>query len=130
MAARNPVAAPVDLRAVQARLLRHRWKRVTPGMDGLGSWQHRARRLGLIHSVALEEDGEVWEHVSLSREDGDLPSWEQTRDVFREVAGPTALGIIVVAPKPEHVDIAEVMHVWRCLTRRPLPDFTRGFGTI
>lgn len=117
-------------RAVEARLSRHRWKCVTPGGDGLGAWKHGARGLGLIHSVAVEQDGELWEHVSVSRRDGTLPSWEQTRDVFREVAGDDALGIIVVPPKAEHVDLAEVAHVWRCLTRRPIPDFARGGRSI
>ena len=55
-----------------------------------------------------------------------MPSWVQVRDVFHEVAGPEALGIIVVPPKSEHVNIGEVAHVFRCLTRRPIPDFTRG----
>jgi hypothetical protein len=115
---------------VEARLHAHRWKLVTPGADGLGLWKHGARRLGLIHSVAVEQDGELWEHVSLSRSDGQMPSWTQTRDVFREVCGPDALGIIVVPPKSEHVDIAEVAHVWHCMTRRPLPDFTQGGRSI
>jgi hypothetical protein len=118
------------LRAVEARLKRHRWTCVQRGADGLGAWRHGARGLALIHSVATELDGELWEHVSLSRADGTMPTWEQTRDVFREVCGPDALGIIVIPPKAEHVDIDEVAHVWRCLTRRPLPDFTRGSGSI
>jgi hypothetical protein len=118
------------LLAAEARLRRHRWKCDGAGADGLGSWVHRARGLALIHSVALEQDGELWEHVSVVRRDGLMPSWEQTRDVFREVAGDDALGIIVVPPKSEHVDIAEVAHVWRCLTRRPVPDFTHGLRSI
>lgn len=122
-----PVAS---LRAAETRLKRNRWVHIQRGADGLGAWKHRARGLGMIHSIALEQDGEVWEHISLSRADDQMPSWAQVRDVFHEVAGPEALGIIVVPPKSEHVNIAEVAHVWRCLTRRPLPDFTRGHGTI
>lgn len=118
------------LRAVEARLTRHRWKCAQRGADGLGAWKHGARGLGLIHSVATEQDGELWEHISLSRSDGAMPAWEQVRDVFREVCGPDALGIIVVPPKSEHVDLAEVAHVWRCLSRRPIPDFTRGSRSI
>jgi hypothetical protein len=116
--------------AARARLQRNRWKQVTQGMDGLGAWRHGARRLHVIHSVAVEQDGEVWEHISLSRDDDAMPTWEQVRDVFHEVCGPDALGIIVIPPKSEHVNLAEVAHAWRCVTRRPLPDFTRGLGTI
>lgn len=127
----HAIAVEVEpLSVVKHRLLRHRWVCHTPGHDGLGSWMHRARGLGLIHSVAIEQDGDLWEHISLSRSDGTLPSWEQVRDVFHEVAGPEALGIIVVPPKSEHIDLAEVQHVWRCLTKRPIPDFTRGGRSI
>lgn len=113
-----------------ARLKRHHWKLVTRAADGLGAWEHRARQLGLIHSIAIEQDNELWEHISVSRFDGTLPTWEQVRDTFHTIAGPQALGIIVIPPKAEHVNLAEVAHVWRCLTRRPIPDFTRGLGTI
>lgn len=113
-----------------ARLRRARWQLDTPGADGLGRWIHRARGLTLIHSATIEADGELWEHVSVSRSDGELPSWVQLRDVFHEVCGPEALGVIVIPPKAEHVDIAEVAHAWHCVTRRPLPDFTQGSGSI
>src|SRR5579864_9512721 len=49
------------MRAAEARLRRYRWRLVTPGADGLGSWRHRARGLGLVHSIALELDGHWWE---------------------------------------------------------------------
>lgn len=120
----------VSLRPAEARLRRNKWRQVNRGLDGLGSWTHGARGLGLIQSVAVEEDGQLWEHISVSRRDGRLPSWEQLRDTFREVAGDDALGVVVIPPKAEHVDLAEVAHVWHCLTRRPLPDFTRGSGSI
>ena len=114
----------------RARLQRNHWKQLRRGIDGLGAWRHSPRKLVLIHSFGTESDGHLWEHVSLSRDDGLMPSWEQVRDVFHEVCGSDALGIIVVPPKAEHVNIAEVAHIWRCLTRRPLPDFTRGTGSI
>jgi hypothetical protein len=117
-------------RVTEARLRRNRWRHLVPGRDGLGAWEHGARGLKLIHSVALEQDGQVWEHVSVSRRDGQMPSWVQLRDTFREVAGRDALGVVVIPPAAEHVDIAEVAHVWHCLTRRPLPDFTHGGRSI
>lgn len=118
------------LRAVEARLTAHHWVCERRGADGLGQWWNRRRKLALIHSVALEADGELWEHVSLSRRDGEMPSWDQVRNVFHEVCGSEALGVIVVPPKSEHVNIAEVAHVWHCIGRRPLPDFTGGTGSI
>jgi hypothetical protein len=117
-------------RIAETRLRRYRWRLVTPGADGLGQWEHDARGLGLIHSVAREQDGQVWEHISISRYDGKMPSWAQLRDTFREVAGDGALGVVVIPPRSEHVDIAEVAHAWHCLTARPLPDFTQGTRSI
>ena len=102
----------------------------TGGIDGLGAWQHTARGLAFVHSIAEELDGEIWEHISVSRSDGVMPSWETTRDVFREVAGDQAIGLIVIPAKDKHVDIAEVSHVWHCLTKDPVPDFTRGSQSI
>ena len=120
----------MSFQIARARLKRHGWKQMEIGADGLGAWKHGPRGLGMIQSVGVEQDGMLWEHVSVSRSDGELPSWEQVRDTFHDVCGPNALGIIVVPPKSEHVDIAEVAHVWRCLTRRPIPDFTRGGRSI
>jgi hypothetical protein len=120
----------LTLTAARARLANRRWKQVQRGADGLGLWRHGARQVALIHSVAYEQDGELWEHVSVSRADGEMPTWVQVRDVFRDVCGDDALGIIVVPPKSEHVNISEVAHVWRCVTKRPLPDFTQGSGSI
>jgi hypothetical protein len=113
------------------RVLAHRrWKQVQQGADGMGAWLHGPRRLRVIHSIADELDGQVWEHISVSRLDGAMPTWEQTRDVFWEFAGDDAVGVIVIAPRARHVNLAEIAHVWRCLTRRTTPDFTQGTGSI
>jgi hypothetical protein len=127
---RAPQLFSLRIRDEEAQLTRHGWTRVHRGADGAGQWLDLYRQLALMHSVAWEEDGELWEHISVSRADRVMPTWEQTRDVFREIAGPDALGIIVIPPKAEHVNLAEVAHVWRCLTARPLPDFTGGSGSI
>lgn len=117
--------------ATRDRLQRAGWKCETPGADGLGHWRNRGRRLALIHSVAVEDDGELWDHVSVSRADRTMPTWEQLRDVFHEVCGDEALGVVVIPPTSEHVNIHEVAHAWRRLTgSRPLPDFTHGGATI
>lgn len=122
--------------AIKARDIRkyilhkHGWRLVTPGMDGLGAWMHRPRGLAFIHSIAEELDGELWEHISVSQVDDEMPDWDVTRDVFREVAGDQAIGVIVIPPLDKHVNISEVSHVWHCLTKDPLPDFTHGVQSI
>ena len=85
----------------------------------------------LVQVNGRELDGEIWAHVSMSRRDGHMPAWRQMRDTWWECMGENTQGLIVVAPKSEHVDIAEVAHVWGCLTKpHPIPDFSHGLGTI
>lgn len=111
-------------------LLRSGWSWRFEGEDGIGCLDLvRNPQLRLIHTIAREDDGEVWAHVSLSRRDRVMPTWEQTRDAWWLLYGATP-GVIVVAPRDEHVNRAEVAHVWGCLTRRTVPDFTHGTGSI
>ena len=105
------------------------WVQRVDAVDGLGCWDRPKNGLRLIHSLAREEDGNIWAHVSLSRRDRRMPSWEETADVWRLVY-PDVYGVIVVAPESHHVNIAEVAHVWGNLSSQTVPDFTRGVGSI
>jgi hypothetical protein len=108
----------------------NRWECRFPGADGLGCWDRRGKfGMRLIHSIARETDGDVWSHLSLSRSDGVMPTWEQTRDVWRLLFDQIA-GVIVIPPASSHVSIAEVAHVWGNLSRPTVPDFTHGLPTI
>lgn len=113
---------------IMMRLVRAGWIRRVDGEDGGGCWDHVKRNLRLIHSIAREEDGCDWIHVSMSRRDRKMPTWEQVRDIWWECY-PNRKGIVVIAPKAEHVNIAEVAHVWCCFDE-VLPDFTSGTGSI
>lgn len=112
---------------IQPRIELAGWVCRMEGEDGLGCFDRGSLRL--IHSIALEDDGEVWAHVSVSRRDKSMPEWSQMRDVWWLLYDQIP-GVIVIAPKTEHVNKAEVSHVWGCLTKRVLPDFTSGLGTI
>ena len=105
------------------------WRVLYEGGDGLGAWGHPRLQRRFIHSIAREADGEVWAHVSLSRSDKRMPSWEQVRDIWRLVY-PSLYGIVVIPPEDKHVNIAEVAHIWGCLTKPTVPDFTHGIGSI
>lgn len=116
--------------AAVPRLRRYGWTIEVDGDDGLGCWRGRLARCDvlLIHSIACCK-GDVWSHVSLSRRDKIMPTWEQTRDAHR-IIHPEHYGMIVVAPEEHHVNIAEVAHVWTCLSRQHIPDFTHGTASI
>lgn len=92
------------------------------GRDGLGCWDNPKKGMRIIHSIELRE-GAHWGHVSLSRRDRVLPTWEQTRDAFRLIY-PDRFGVVVIPPTEKHVDWGEVMHVWANLDKPAVPDFT------
>lgn len=126
---RRAAATAQAIRSPRLRLAGWTHRGVMQPADGLGIWDHPRAGLRLIHSISRELDGDIWAHSSFSRRDRRLPTWEQTRDTYR-LLYPDLPGLIVIPPEAEHVNKAEVMHVWTCLTRRAVPDFTRGLGTI
>jgi hypothetical protein len=111
------------------RLRGRGWKRMEPNGDGIGHWLHKGNRLGLIHSIAREVDGNIWAHVSVSTSKNTMPTWNEVRDAGW-LMYPGHYGIIVVAPLSQHVSITNTAHVWYCLTQQACPDFTHGYGSI
>jgi hypothetical protein len=104
------------------------WRQVHRGMDG--AKYMREDGLAVIMSGSVAEDGKRWLHVSLSRRDR-LPNWgdiKHVRDVF---LGPEKTAYQIIAPKSEWVNIHRYcLHLWHCVDGDPLPDFTRGVGSI
>lgn len=118
-----------DEAAQSARLARAGFRHRLAAADGLGTWDHDRFGLRIVHSLARELDGEIWAHISVSRRDGALPGWYEARDA-QWLLYPGEPGVIVVAPQSQHVNLAEVAHVWTCLTKAAVPDFTHGLATI
>lgn len=112
-----------------ARLQAEGWVLRLENLDGLGMWDHVRWGLRIVHSVARELDGHAWAHVSVSTREGTMPGWLETRNAGW-VMYPERPGLIVVAPRGTHVSLAEVAHVWYCLTADPVPDFSHGIGSI
>ena len=112
------------------RLTAAGWRNVARRDDGLGIWDARGNRLRLIHSVAAEDDGEVWAHVSVSNPAGTMPSWYDIREAGW-LCYPDQFGVIVVAAESSHVNIGNIHHIWYRLTGDPaVPDFSHGVGSI
>lgn len=91
---------------------------------------HPKRGLRVIVSLAREDDGQVWVHASMSRRDRQLPTYEQMGRLYREFMSPDLPAYQVFAPEAEHVNLAEVLHLWQCLTARVTPDFRAGGVSI
>ncbi len=90
---------------------------------------HASKIMSVIISIAKYE-GEKWIHVSLAKK-SILPSWDEITFARDASIGREAKAIIVVAPDSEHVNInSNCMHLWHCLDKDPLPDFTMGMGTL
>lgn len=96
------------------------------------AYQHRGRAMIVICSTALELDGNVWAHISCSKNGGaQLPSYAELAEVKATFLGAHRKAVLVFAPTREHVNLhPNVHHLWTCLTGEPLPDFTHGTGSI
>jgi hypothetical protein len=118
-----------DAPGQEARLRRAGWKQAVPGRAGLGGWGDPRTMLRMIHSMLREDDGSLWAHASFSLHGGDrVPEWYLLRDAHW-LLYPDVPAVQVVAPRSQHVNIAEVAHLWTRLDAPAVPDFGR-FGTI
>lgn len=105
------------------------WTLRQAAVDGC-LWDNPRRGIRVIASVATEQDGKRWLHVSVSRRDRCLPTWDHLRLVKDLFVGTTRTALQVLPPAAEHVNLAEVLHLWCCLDGEVVPDFTRGSGSI
>jgi len=86
--------------------------------------------LGMIVSIAVEDDDKNWLHASVSRKDKTLPTYEDLAQLKRLCIGDHRTALQVFPPADKYVNRAEVLHLWACLDGDVVPDFTGGLGTI
>lgn len=110
------------------RIATSRWIVRQVGADGL-LCDRRDTGRRVIASISREFDGEIWLHASISRRDRELPTYHDLVEVQRVFVDP-AISYQLFVPLDEHIDHAEVLHLWSCLTKRVTPDFSRGSGHI
>lgn len=88
---------------------------------------------GLLVLLSCAECGDRkrWLHVSVSRADRKIPTWEQMSQVKRLFIGDERTALQVMPPKAKHVNIHPgVLHMYVCLDGDVTPDFTAGGETI
>ena len=84
----------------------------------------------VLVSAAHYGDGKRWLHVSVSRRNRTLPTWDLMSEVKDVLIGPERTALQVHPPRSQHVNIAEVLHLYCCLDGEVTPDFRAGGDTI
>lgn len=104
------------------------WREFKRKLDGV-MYVNEKRRLAIIISEALEGDGRVWRHASISHPKR-MPNYEELMLLRRYAFGDVEC--YQVFPKLEkHVNIHPTcLHLWGCKEGQVLPDFSRGTGSI
>lgn len=97
--------------------------------DG-ASWINKKRKLFVIASIATEQDGKRWLHLSISHRNR-MPTYEELTYLKRHWAGEDKKCIMILPEKQKHINIHPyALHLFHCLSGDPLPDFTQGQNTI
>lgn len=105
------------------------WRIVEARPDGI-KYTQAATGLTVIVSGARELDERRWLHMSLAHPER-LPSWNELRDTKRWVLGARVKAVMVLPEETEYVNIHPFcLHLFASIDGNPLPDFTRGSGSL
>lgn len=105
------------------------WKEAQIGADGY-SYVNYEKRLTAIISQCREADGKLWAHFSMAAAER-VPNWDELKQGKEIFLGVESKAVLVIPARSEYVNInARVLHLFVCLEGDPLPDFTRGGGTL
>jgi len=138
--------AQVAIKERLTRMSEQDWTRVYAVLEAAenrltGSWEvvHRSRDgITCVHKTGLkvmlsgirEDDGQLWMHLSVSRERV-VPNWEQLATVKALFLGDELMAVQVFPRRADHINIHRFcLHLWCCLDADPVPDFSSGTGTI
>lgn len=89
----------------------------------------KSYQLIVVQTFCLEKDGQLWQHVSVSRK-GEVPSYDDMCFAKKYFIGPDKLALELHVPEDEHVNVhPNTLHLWHCMESRPTPDF-RKFGQV
>lgn len=113
------------------RVLPFGWIQEPDVYPGVAVYTHNRFGVRALLSAQVELDGKRWIHVSVSRRDKRLPTWENLRIVKETFIGADKLAVQVLPRERDYVNIHPgVLHLWHCLDGDPTPDFTMGTGSI
>lgn len=90
------------------------WHIVEWREDGLMWERLEGQRIAVIESTKVEADGRTWLHVSVSKPNGKIPTYEDLR-VMRDLFVGDRECYMVFPTKERYVNFANVLHLWACL---------------
>jgi hypothetical protein len=104
------------------------WEILDRRNDG-ARYHSRMQSLVAIASVAREQDGKPWLHMSLSHANR-MPKWRELREAKEIFIGDREC-YMVFPTLDRHVNIhPHVLHLFACLEGPALPDFTKGTACL
>lgn len=105
------------------------WECIEERIDGK-AWINKPLGLVVISSTNKEQDGKLWQHVSLSRKSR-IPTYDDMKYVKSLFIGDDKTAYQIFSKLDNHVNIHPYcLHLWCCLDGEILPDFTNGAGSI
>jgi hypothetical protein len=112
------------------RLVLPGWRLADESLDGQ-AWVHDRPALSLIWSVAREQDGRLWLHLSVASPDR-LPTWTELVAAKEWIAGTHRYAYQVVPPRSRYVNQhPNCLHLFVPVEGDPpLPDFTNGGASL
>ena len=129
------VSPPILARGFGPKLAHPDWRLVQRGEDG-EAYQHRSRPFTLIWSVAVQEDGQIWQHMSMAHRDRP-PTWVELVESKEWLMGTDTYAYQVAPPRRFYVNQnPNVLHLFRCVSSRPddsgkiLPEFSDDGKTL
>lgn len=83
------------------------------------------QRLKVMEDVCVKSDGKRWLHVSVSKPNGKMPTYEDLQEVRRLFIGEERESYMVFPPAERYVNFHNVLHLWACLDQPAgvLPQF-------
>jgi len=93
----------------------HRWERLV------------GHPLRVFEDVSPKDDGKLWLHISVSRANQKMPTWEDLQEARRLFIGEHRECYMDFPPKERYVNIGNVLHLWCCMDQPDgvLPHFEK-----
>ena len=111
------------------RVLLPEWRMIQAMIDGV-KLLNIITGMTVIASVAREQDGKRWFHVSCAHPER-MPTWNELLAVKDQIIGRDKTALQVIPPRAKHVNIhPNCLHLWHCIDGDVTPDFTQGSGSL